>query len=106
VSSDDARRRINFWTTLIMAAGATLSVYLNVTQRIPEGGWTIVWNYELVLYGAMGAFPGWILNGMLKRELSPKTHGDAQTKQPRCRECGAILAQQGERCPDCRAFTR
>lgn len=105
VRSADARRRINFGTTLLMAAGAALSLYLNVSYRLPEGGVTIIQSYELILYGAIGALPGWILNGMLKRGLSPETHGDAQTRQPRCRECGAILAHQGERCPDCRAFT-
>ena len=105
MSSDDARRKIDVGTGVVMALGATLSVYLHVTHGVPEGTWVIVSNYQLVLYGAIGAFPGWILNGMLKRQLTPETHGEAETKQPRCKECGAILAQWGERCPDCRAFT-
>ncbi len=106
MSEDRKTQQIDIVTGLLMAAGAALFVFLQLSYKAgSDGGTVFVWNYELLLYGAMGALPGWILNGVLKRQFTPRTHGERETRQPRCRECGSILGQAGERCPDCRAFS-
>ncbi|MDP3157610.1 MAG: hypothetical protein Q8N23_33380 [Archangium sp.] len=106
MSENQWAQRINIVTGLLMGAGAMLSVYLQLSYKVgPAGGTVFFGSYELILYGAMGALPGWILNGVLKCQFTPRTHGERETRQPRCKECGLILAQSGERCPDCRAFS-
>ena len=106
VSEHRRTQRINIATGILMGAGAVLFVFVQLSYKVgPSGGTVFFGSYELILYGAMGALPGWILNGVLKRQFTPRTHGERETRQPRCKECGLILAQSGERCPDCRAFS-
>jgi hypothetical protein len=96
------RRLIDISTGIVMLAGAALALSLATQDKGP--GLVIVHGWELIIFGAMGAMPGWIVNGLLKRWYFPKTHGEAQTRQPRCRHCGAVLAQAGMRCDDCKGF--
>ena len=73
MSEDRKTQQIDIVTGLLMGAGAVLFVFLQLSYKAgSDGGTVVVWNDELLLYGAMGALPGWILNGVLKRRFSPR----------------------------------
>ena len=97
----ESRHNIEILSGAAMVAGAALAVVALVVNKVDLLGTTTVWAWEALLYGLLGATPGWLLRGVLLRRFHPETHADHLTRQPRCNACGAILSRAGERCPDC-----
>lgn len=101
-----SRRIIDVVSGVAMLGGALFAVVVGVDCKAasPATGFfgvTTIYGWEVLLYMALGAAPGWLVRGLLLHRFHPETRTG---QQPRCRACGAVLSCAGERCGDCGAF--